>query len=74
MSSCPLTLEINKMFGKENMSTSTHSRVKAKIENIVHSEAQGQECWKGILVNMCYKTVPHSTFSVAFMCSSTTFQ
>lgn len=51
MSSCPLTLEINKMFG-----TSTHSHVKAKTEDIVHSEAQGQEYWKGILANRCYKT------------------
>lgn len=69
MSSCPFTLEINKMFG-----TITHSHVQAKTKNIVHSEAQGQECWKGILANMCYKTVPHSTFSVTFTCSSTTFQ
>lgn len=68
MSSCPLTLELNKMFG-----TSTHSHVKAKTENIVHSEAQGQERWKDILANMCYKTVPHSSFSVTFMCNSTTF-
>lgn len=69
MSSCRLTLEIKKMFG-----TSTHSHVKAKTENTVHSEAQGQECWKSILANMSYKIVPHSTLSVAFMCSSTTFQ
>lgn len=69
MSSCPLTLEINKMFGSR-----PHSHVKAKLENIVHSEAQGQECWKSILANVCYKTVPHSTFSSAFMCSSSTCQ
>lgn len=39
------------MFG-----TSTHSHVKAKTEEIVHSEAQAQEYWKGILANRCYKT------------------